>query len=75
MYITTLPANESYFALSYRWPSEMYDTLTLALKRDFEIPGGLKRARLALTVADAITATTDIGWRYIWVDSEEYQMC
>lgn len=49
------PENCDYFALSYVWGDVM------------PAEGALEKRTLPQTIEDAMTATREMGWRYLWV--------
>ncbi|KAK1749910.1 heterokaryon incompatibility protein-domain-containing protein [Echria macrotheca] len=57
----------SYIALSYVWGSNQAYTLTEASLSDLR--RGLDPARLPKTLSDAIAATYQLGFMYLWIDA------
>ncbi|KAJ4986515.1 hypothetical protein SVAN01_07951 [Stagonosporopsis vannaccii] len=57
-----------YFALSYVWGGASTVQLTNANVEGYMRPGALKRIALPHTIRDAISWTSALGERYLWVD-------
>lgn len=65
------PPNCTYLALSYVWGQRKFFTLTSSNIRNLERPGGLSEVWQDLpdTIQDAITLTSLLSVRYLWVDN------
>lgn len=69
-WIVSKPTSYTYAALSYVWGNPTQEDLqaTLANISDLKKPGALKQARIPLTILDAMTAASELGIPYLWVD-------
>jgi hypothetical protein len=55
--------SQPYLALSYVWGRAMFDT-----HNEYSGPEGVLPENLPSTIADAISVTKRLGYRYLWVD-------
>jgi hypothetical protein len=63
------PFDCKYFALSYVWGKGKQTRLSIESLVEWQIPGSFERVKMARTIADAISLTRKLNYRYLWVDS------
>ena len=66
--IVEADTSTKYIALSYVWGGVSTVRLTLATKERYMMPGALQITSLPHTIRDAISWTSALGERYLWVD-------
>jgi hypothetical protein len=67
--ISPLPENSPYLALSYVWGGVQQPKLLKDCFSAWSREGGLPGTALPRTIRDAISLTSQLGQRYLWVDS------
>lgn len=65
--IVRLPPSCEYLALSYVWGAQGHDEDFNVVPADSANMDGLPKS-LPTVIKDAIIATQELGWRYLWVD-------
>ena len=67
--IISLDCGAIYVTLSYPWGGTKQVKLTRDMEKCYREPGSLLTHELPRTIQDAITLVSEIGERYVWVDS------
>lgn len=67
--LAQLPDGATYTTLSYVWGSTNSPTTLKANVDAFRKPGAFRRPTLPKTISDAIEVTSELGFRFLWVDA------
>ena len=67
--VVEAPSDCKYVVLSYVWGQVAMCLLTRSTAATFAQPGSLNRDLMPATIQDAMTVTSALGERYLWIDS------